>query len=285
MSTNIEELKIKLESDKQELQELELLLEEDPQNEELHSLKADLINVIKVASDQIVNLQTASTTTISSFTSPPLDQNIINQKQILQQQQQQQQILNNSSSSGSSILAIGSRCEGKYAVDGVWYAGVITDIKSDGTYVILYDGYGNSETLSFADIRPLTRVKLGSSVKDQSTRVNAASDGYATVPKHLRINVDDSEETKKLKLKKQHSIKSANRVYRIDEENRQQKQKWQDFVNENKKSGKTLTDRGLKKGSIFSTPDNLNGRVGVVGSGKAMTEGTQFSTKRKSITK
>jgi len=41
MST-IQELELKLKSDKQELQEIELLLEEDPNDEELINLKNEL---------------------------------------------------------------------------------------------------------------------------------------------------------------------------------------------------------------------------------------------------
>lgn len=44
---------------------------------------------------------------------------------------------------------------------------------------------------------------------------------------------------------------------------------WKSFVNKGVKKGK----KGFSKGeSMFKTPDGVDGRVGVVGSGRGMTE-------------
>lgn len=62
----------------------------------------------------------------------------------------------------------------------------------------------------------------------------------------------------------------------VEEEGKKKKQVWKDFQNKPKKAiPGTFTDK--KKTSMFSTTLNINGKVGVIGSGKGMTESQTFS--------
>ena len=47
---------------------------------------------------------------------------------------------------------------------------------------------------------------------------------------------------------------------------------WQNFANKTKKKKKKGFMSNMKKASIFKTPDTLDGKVGVIGSGKGVTE-------------
>eukprot|EP01133_Synstelium_polycarpum_P004285 gene4285-5003_t len=200
----IEELKKKLDADRQELHGIESLLEEDPTSEELHVLKDELLELIKKSSDLMINL-------------------------------------------------------------------------TRGVVLAENNNYGNSETLTVENIRPPSRQKLVPSIKDHSSRYSTAADTILSIPKSLKILPEDSEEVRKQKEKKQHSIRTQNRA---DEEHRKKKQQWKDFQAKPKKSiPGTFTDK--KKGSMFSTPDNINGRVGVIGSGRGMTENATFSLDKK----
>ncbi|EFA79770.1 putative splicing factor [Heterostelium album PN500] len=316
---SIEELKQKIESDKNELQEIETLLEEDPSNEELQLLKDELIDLIKKSNDLLLtrsrevtnNISTITTSTTSnntndnnynnsnnnnsndylSSTSLVQPHKITNDSTTIVNNSNNNNnnnvgnntANNNSSSSSSMVLSVGTQCEGKYTVDGIWYAAVIDAINKDGTYTVTYTEYGNTESLSVESIRPPTRQKLVQSIQDQSSRYTTASDSIQSIPKYLKILPEDSEEVKKQKQKKIRSVKAQNRLFKADEENRKKKQAWQDFQSGPKRSiPGTFTDK--KKGSMFSTPDNLNGKVGVVGSGRGMTESTSFSMDKKKCT-
>jgi len=63
-------------------------------------------------------------------------------------------------------------------------------------------------------------------------------------------------------------LKNEHRKIQAEEQRNKRKAQWQDFQNKGKVSKKA------KKGgdSIFQSPDTIEGKVGVVGSGKKMTE-------------
>ncbi|KAM9978144.1 hypothetical protein ACTFIY_011900 [Dictyostelium cf. discoideum] len=175
-------------------------------------------------------------------------------------------------------MTVGSVCEGQYSVDGVWYRAKIDSINKDGTFVVTYTDYGNTETLTFDKIRPPTRsLKLLANQTLEQKKYLQAPDQIQVIPKSLKILPEDSEEVKKQKQKKIHSIKSMNRLKKVEEEGKQKTQAWKDFVNKPKKSiPGTFTDR--KKTSMFSTGEGIHSKVGVIGSGRGMTESQQFQS-------
>jgi len=90
------------------------------------------------------------------------------------------------------------------------------------------------------------------------------------IPTHLVPLPSDTESERNKKRRAIKALKSKWRE-RVKESNTTQKQKsWQDFVGKGKKKKKP----GVAKvgGSIFKTEDGVNARVGVIGSGKSMTE-------------
>ncbi|KAM9954073.1 hypothetical protein ACTFIR_009197 [Dictyostelium discoideum] len=175
-------------------------------------------------------------------------------------------------------MTVGSVCEGQYSVDGIWYRAKIDSINKDGTFVVTYTDYGNTETLTFDKIRPPTRsLKLLANQTLEQKKYLQAPDQIQVIPKSLKILPEDSEEVKKQKQKKIHSIKSMNRLKKVEEEGKQKTQAWKDFVNKPKKSiPGTFTDR--KKTSMFSTGEGIHSKVGVIGSGRGMTESQQFQS-------
>ncbi|KAM9979078.1 hypothetical protein ACTFIZ_000398 [Dictyostelium cf. discoideum] len=175
-------------------------------------------------------------------------------------------------------MIVGSVCEGQYSVDGIWYRAKIDSINKDGTFVVTYTDYGNTETLTFDKIRPPTRsLKLLANQTLEQKKYLQAPDQIQVIPKSLKILPEDTEEVRKQKQKKIHSIKSMNRLKKVEEEGKQKTQAWKDFVNKPKKSiPGTFTDR--KKTSMFSTGDGIHSKVGVIGSGRGMTESQQFQS-------
>ncbi|KAF2076305.1 hypothetical protein CYY_002420 [Polysphondylium violaceum] len=288
MST-IQELENKLESDKKELQEIELLLEEDPNDEELINLKNDLVSLIKTTSDLIINTKRSLDTQLSNNSNTidkALDSsNSSNNNNSINTTTQAAIALepvlqyndNSQIYSSSGRMTVGTQCEAQYSVDGVWYAAIIDSINKDGTYAVTYPEYGNSETLSIDKIRPPSRSqRLVANSTLETKKYQIAPDAIQQIPKSLKVLPEDTEQVKKQKLKKIQNIKSQNRLKEIEDESKKKKQEWRDFINKPKKSiPGTFTDK--KKKSMFSTSDNINSKVGVIGSGRGMTENQSFT--------
>eukprot|EP01132_Coremiostelium_polycephalum_P003618 gene3618-4504_t len=284
----IDKLENKIKSDKEELQEIELLLEDDPNNDELLTMKSELVELIKTSSELLIQktrnqqqLQQSNNNIVDDINnnnnntpSPPISTTTSSTTNQIKKKEDE-----------SGKIGIGTACEAKYSVDGIWYNAVITGINKDGTYFVTYTDYGNTESLNLENIRPPTRSqKLIDNQQLEQKKYLITPDAIQEIPKSLKVLPTDSDDVKKQKLKKIHSIKSQNRLKLQDEQSKKKKQAWQDFQNKQKKTVPlSYTDK--KKGSMFSTPDNLNGKVGVIGSGRGMTETQSFqSISKKSCT-
>ncbi|CAN1789238.1 hypothetical protein LINPERHAP1_LOCUS18391, partial [Linum perenne] len=139
---------------------------------------------------------------------------------------------------------VGSRVQAVYSEDGEWYDGTVEAITPNGYYVA-YDGWGNKEEVDPDNVRPVEtnalveaeRVAEATKLAIKRKIAQAASVDFQsrTLPAKLRIEPDDPEDVKATKRKKIHAFKS-------------------------------------KRESIFKSPDDPHGKVGVTGSGKGLTE-------------
>ncbi|XP_048231793.1 uncharacterized protein LOC8262560 isoform X4 [Ricinus communis] len=93
-----------------------------------------------------------------------------------------------------------------------------------------------------------------------------------SLPAKLRINPDDTEEVKAAKRKKIHSFKSKMRFEQLEVVQNKRQNAWQQFQTTKGSSKKIGFFSGRKRESIFKSPDDPNGKVGVTGSGKGLTE-------------
>lgn len=83
------------------------------------------------------------------------------------------------------------------------------------------------------------------------------------IPSHLQILETDTEKEKTKKKRALKSLKSKHREKQREYESTKKQQSWQSF---NKKTNKKSND------SIFATQDGVNSKVGVVSGGSGMTE-------------
>ena len=74
---------------------------------------------------------------------------------------------------------------------------------------------------------------------------------------------------------KKKKAKKAERFKRLDEQREDEKSKWQNF------SSKAFGKRGFVKKSIFKTPENAQGRVGIGTCGVSGQKMTSFSSANK----
>jgi hypothetical protein len=96
------------------------------------------------------------------------------------------------------------------------------------------------------------------------------------IPEHLKILPTDSEEVKAAKKKKLKTLKFQQRNQKQEIERSVKQSEWLSFQNTLGSQRKVGFLSSTKKNSIFKSPDTVEGKVGVTGSGKAMTT---FSTR------
>ncbi|KAK9812726.1 hypothetical protein WJX72_002696 [[Myrmecia] bisecta] len=169
--------------------------------------------------------------------------------------------------------AIGARCQAVYSADGEYYQATVTGVSATGNFVVTFDAYGNSEEVDRANVRAgpeVEEVYRGVSAPKRK-RVDEETTAVE-MPKWLEIKPTDDEKTKQKKKKLQKSYKSKMRFHKMDVETKQRAQAWQDFAKGKGSKKKTGFLTGAKKGSMFSVPEGVDAKVGVVGSGKGLTE-------------
>ncbi|KAF9146254.1 hypothetical protein BGX30_002510 [Mortierella sp. GBA39] len=167
------------------------------------------------------------------------------------------------------LWAVGDRCRALYAEDGKYYEATILAV-ADGqqAYSVQYTGYANSPpvTLEPENLKPIYDPK-----KHQQHTPAAGDDSEEVKAGQKRgpdagVSVGSGAGAGGGMKKKKKDAGPSEQV--------QKQMAWQNFakgkssVKKGKASGGVV---GLKK-SIFATPDNPEGKVGVVGSGKGMTQ-------------
>ncbi|GFY45261.1 survival of motor neuron-related-splicing factor 30 [Trichonephila inaurata madagascariensis] len=155
----------------------------------------------------------------------------------------------NKDSSSSHSWNTGDRCLAPWSEDGQYYEAVIDDITEDGQCTVSFTAYGNTDVCDAEQLRPLD--------KDHRD----FSDGSSKSRKQLLQAQKD--------YKKKKAQKKAQRMKQLEEEREKEKVKWHSF------NAKAFNKKGHVKKSIFASPDNINGRVGIgtcgIG-GRPMTE-------------
>ncbi|XP_069360232.1 survival of motor neuron-related-splicing factor 30 [Maniola hyperantus] len=220
-----------------QLQQVEAALLTDPQNEELLKLKTDLEEVIELTRDLIKTQEGESK--VHNIHSSSNDDDV-----------------------AASLLAaeegdvgesepkwrIGEKCLAKWKTDNMFYEATIEDI-GESSLKVKFEGYTTLETVSILDVKSLGTGTKRPLTGDESKH----GKGY------------NREYLKKKKQKKQQRFKQ------IEEERESEKNKWLSFHT------KASKKPGVRTKSIFASPDNLTGRVGIGTcgiSGKPMTEYT-----------
>lgn len=165
---------------------------------------------------------------------------------------------------------VGDKCQAPWSKDGQFYVAKIDEITEEGQCTVTFEEYGNTEVTTLSILRPKEGLKHPGS----EANILEMSEKLRSKKQHLQ----DIREYKKKKAQKK-----AQRLKQLEEEREVEKSKWQQF---NAKAS-SKNKKGQVKKSIFASPDNVNGRVGVgtcgIG-GKPMTEYHQQEKWRKPST-
>ncbi|KFM81040.1 Survival of motor neuron-related-splicing factor 30, partial [Stegodyphus mimosarum] len=142
----------------------------------------------------------------------------------------------------------GDKCLAPWSEDGQYYEAVIEDITEDGQCTVHFVAYGNTDVSDLEHLRPLDKEH----------------DFPESSSKSRKQIIQAQKEYKKKKAQKK-----AQRMKQLEEEREKEKLKWHSF------NAKAFNKKGHVKKSIFASPDNINGRVGIgtcgIG-GRPMTE-------------
>jgi survival-of-motor-neuron-related-splicing factor 30 len=235
--SSLEELEAKVREYEQNMNLLEEALKQDPENELLQQAKADLSQILTLA------------------------RTVFEDKQEETLQNKNKRKKPEALAESSNGWRVGDKCEAKWTEDSVWYKATILKIFKEGNSekaTVSFDEYGNQDTVNIVDsVRNLTAVAVPISLKAKKI--------IADIPESLKIQPSDDDETRAIKKRKLKTLKSKNRFQRIENEQSDKINSWKKFQKKN--------SQVYSKDSMFSTPDG--GKVGVVGSGKAMTEAQQ----------
>ncbi|KAJ7169950.1 hypothetical protein C8R46DRAFT_896359 [Mycena filopes] len=160
----------------------------------------------------------------------------------------------NTSSASADKWAAGDECLAKYSGDGSWYPARITSVggsTDNRVYNVVFKGYNTTEQVKPSEVK--------------SMPANHAFVAPASNKRKLTKAEEDEREKKKKKNEKKVEAKAAKA-----KEQTAKQATWQKFAKKSEKKGVHIA--GVAGTSIFKTPDNPLGRVGVTGSGKGMTE-------------
>jgi len=164
----------------------------------------------------------------------------------------------------------GTRCQAIFPEDGLWYECVITEQTEKG-YRVTFTDYGTKIEVRFDQIR---LAGSGGKVaeKKRSIKEVVTPAGYK-IPESLVIQKTDTDDVIDTKKRKIQAIKKQQRTDKIEEDSMKQQTSWQKFFHT---KASTRSKCGFMSGkpreSMFKVPDTLEGKVGVVGSGKEMTK-------------
>ncbi|KAH6804276.1 nucleic acid binding/RNA binding protein [Perilla frutescens var. frutescens] len=270
---NIEELAANLSTYKDQLQQVRKLLNDEPKNSEFLDMEKELVEVIALTKELLETAKqndgsSGLVTGISGEASPNLH-------------------LSGSSfdtASDGNKFPLGTKVQAVWSEDGEWYDGTIEAHTPNGYYVC-YDGWGNREEVDPDNVRPLQEgtadplleaEKIAVATKEALKRKiaqSATKDFQSwTVPPKLQIDPNDPEDVKAAKRKKIHAFKSKMRMEAKEVTQNKRQNAWQQFQTTKGKAKKVGFFSGRKRESIFKSPDDPFGKVGVTGSGKGLTD-------------
>ncbi|KAH9950466.1 hypothetical protein B0H21DRAFT_535982 [Amylocystis lapponica] len=221
-----------LETYQVQLSQVELALSTDHNNAELTSLRSELKELIELTQAAIKQQEAAA----SSSKSDPSRKAA-------------------AAASSAKTWSAGDECLAKYSGDGAWYPSRITSVGGSAdnrVYSVMFKGYNSTELVNASQLKTLP--------------ANYQSYAPSSAGKRKLSAVEEEErEKKKKKNEKKLEVKAAKA-----KEQTEKQATWQKFAKKSEKKGIHIA--GVSGTSIFKTPENPLGRVGVTGSGKGMTE-------------
>ncbi|CAH9082231.1 unnamed protein product [Cuscuta europaea] len=263
---SIEELTSNLSAYREQLQQVRTLLKDDRSNSEYLDMEKELVEVIALTEELLATAKQNDNIEIGIGNSADASYDFGHLESTL-----------------SNHIPVGTKVQAVWSEDGEWYDGTVEAHTPNG-YLIAYDGWGNKEEVDPANIRliqgevnPLDEAeKIAEATKQALKRkiAQASIIDYQSksLPAKLHIDPNDPEDVKASKRKKIHAFKSKMRIEKLEVAQNKRQNAWQQFQSAKGSTKKVGFFSGRKRESIFKSPADPTGKVGVTGSGKGLTD-------------
>ncbi|KAJ1703281.1 hypothetical protein LUZ63_003060 [Rhynchospora breviuscula] len=270
---SIDELASNLSTYKDQLVEVRKLLADDPGNSEYADMEKELEEVIALTEELLTTARQNEAEQIYTAKSP------------IGGTTSMSQIASTKQSFSDGKIAVGTKVQAVWSEDGEWYDATIEAHTPIG-YFVAYDDWGNKEEVDPANVRLKEEEDEVDALKEAEREAVATREAIKRkiqqaavttfqpppLPTKLRIEPDDPDEVKAAKKKKIHAFKSKVRQEQIEVVQNKRQNAWQQFQTSKGKTKKMGFFSGRKRESIFKSPDDPKGKVGVTGSGKGLTD-------------
>ncbi|KAJ3146999.1 hypothetical protein HDU86_008145 [Geranomyces michiganensis] len=231
-----------------QLDQVDEALVKDPDNEVLAKLRADLTELITlytgVVQEQQVAAAAASSKKKQSAAAAPEPKK----------------------------WKVGDTVSAKYGPNGKFYEAVVAALPEqtpEGRYSVVFAGYSSPESVDAADIRDLSAQPTNAPSAGAQNKKRPIEAPVTAATMAAGGNTDG-------KKKKKFKPKEAGASSKRDKEHVQKQEAWLSFAagagTKKRKTAGVATKPVLKKASMFATPEDPTARVGVIGSGKPMTQ-------------
>nr|XP_012222386.1 PREDICTED: survival of motor neuron-related-splicing factor 30 isoform X1 [Linepithema humile] len=189
---------------------------------------------------------------------------------LIKSQQQEKRQANGMDAKDPILLAVlankwkvGDQCMAPWSEDGKYYEATIDAISEDGVVNITFNEYKNTDVTMLSQLKSVAKRPASDWADQKSKKRKMQAAAVA--------GSDPHKQREYLKKKKQRKLQ---RFKELEEERELEKNKWLAFTNKSSK-------KGVIKKSIFATPENVNGRVGIGTCGVSGREMTKFSNGEK----
>lgn len=187
---------------------------------------------------------------------------------LIKSQQQEKRQANGMDAKDPILLAVlankwkvGDQCMAPWSEDNKYYEATIDSISEDGVVNVTFNEYKNTDVTMLSQLKSVAKRPASDWADQKSKKMQAAAVAGS----------DPNKQREYLKKKKQRKLQ---RFKELEEERELEKNKWLAFTNKSSK-------KGVIKKSIFATPENVNGRVGIGTCGVSGREMTKFSNGEK----
>ncbi|MCL7045169.1 hypothetical protein MKW94_001987 [Papaver nudicaule] len=276
---SIAELGSNLSTYKEQLQQVRDLLVDDPGNSEYADMEKELQEVIALTEELLATAKQSEFTGFGSGTNAGASPS-------LHQSEETSDYAQASDHMSGSVekFPVGTKIQAVWSEDGEWYDATIEALTPNGYYVH-FEEWGNREEVDPDNVRPIEEEVVNALVEAEKEAeatkqalkrkiAQAAAVDYQskTLPAKLKVDPNDSEDVKAAKRKKIHAFKSKNRFEQLEATQNKRQNAWQQFQTTKGQAKKTGFFTGRKRESIFKSPEDPKGKVGVTGSGKGLTD-------------
>ncbi|XP_029160068.1 survival of motor neuron-related-splicing factor 30 isoform X1 [Nylanderia fulva] len=189
---------------------------------------------------------------------------------LIKSQQQEKRQANGMDAKDPILLAVlankwkvGDQCMAPWSEDNKYYEATIDSISEDGVVNVTFNEYKNTDVTMLSQLKSVAKRPASDWADQKSKKRKMQAAAVA--------GSDPNKQREYLKKKKQRKLQ---RFKELEEERELEKNKWLAFTNKSSK-------KGVIKKSIFATPENVNGRVGIGTCGVSGREMTKFSNGEK----